>query len=207
MASLKKTYKREWSALQWAILWCTDPTQRNWLWYGGRGITVCPEWQSSFETFLRDVGPKPKSGKSRSIWLGRLDVNGNYEPGNCAWVPRQRQITHRRFCHRIPCNGKELTLEEAGRELQISSECLRLRIVQQGMEPAEAIIRSLRKHRKCSVFLTHGGLTLSTLEWESKLGLTRGNLRIRLRRGMPLEKALQPGDFRKLSRPRKASIP
>jgi hypothetical protein len=75
------------------------------------------------------------------------------------------------------------------------------------MGASEAITHSLRKHRKNSVFLTHGGLTLSTLEWERKLGLTRGNLRNRLRRGMPLEKALRPGDFRKLSRPRKASSP
>lgn len=207
MALLRTQFRREWNALQWAIRWCTDPTHRNWPWYGGRGITVCPEWQSSFETFLNDVGPKPKHGKSRSIWLGRLDVNGNYEPGNCAWVPRQRQITHRRYCHRIPCNGKELTLEEAGRELGVSSDGLKNRILNQGMAPEQAISHRLRKYRKKSVFLAFNGVTLSTMEWENKLGLTRGNLRNRLRRGMPLEKALQPGDFRKLGRPRKALRP
>lgn len=201
MTSLATHYPREWNALQWAIRWCSVPTQRNWPWYGGRGITVCQQWQTSFAQFLKDVGPKPRHGKSRSIWLGRLDINKGYEPGNCAWVPRQRQITHRRSCHRILCNDKELTLEEAGRELGISSERLRLRIVHQGMEPAEAITCSLRKHRKSSVFLTHGGLTMSTLEWERLLGLSRGNLRNRIRRGMPLEKALQPGDLRKISRP------
>lgn len=205
MASLKNQFKREWNALAWAIRWCTDPMHRNWPWYGGRGITVCPAWIDSFETFLKDVGPKPKDSNSRLIWLGRLDVNKGYEPGNCAWVPRQRQITHRRFCHRIPCNDKELTIEEAAREMGICADRLRLRIVQQGMDPSEAVSRSLRRHRKNSVLLTHGGATMSTLEWENKLGLTRGNLRNRLRRGMPLEKALQPGDFRKLRRPRKVS--
>jgi hypothetical protein len=100
-----------------------------------------------------------------------------------------------------------LTLEEAGRELQVSSDGLKNRILSQGMTPEQAIAHRLSKYRKKSVFLTFNGVTLSTMEWESKLGLKRGNLRLRLQRGIPLEKALQPGDFRKLSRPRKASIP
>lgn len=207
MASLKHQYKREWNALAWAIRWCTDPTHRNWPWYGGRGITVCPQWQNSFETFLNDVGPKPKHGKSRSIWLGRLDVNGNDEPGNVAWVPRQRQVTHRRYCRRIPFNGQELTLEEVARELRISADGLRARVVTNGMQPEKAISQLMRGHRKNSIFLTFNGETLSTVEWGKRAELNRSTIRRRIKRGMSLEKALHLGDLRKLSRPRQASSP
>lgn len=205
MPTLRQLHRAEYRAWQWAIRWCNDPTLRAWPWYGGSGIIVCPQWMNSFEQFLKDVGPKP--GRSRSIWLGRLNVLGNYEPGNVAWVPRQRQITHRRNCCRIPCNGKELTVAEAGRALKVSIKGLRKRIKSRGMEAGEAIHASQHQYNRRTPLLTFEGETISARELEKKLGLKNKLLQTRLSRGMPLERALYSGDLRKLSRPRKASSP
>lgn len=78
--------------------------------YGGRGITMCREWEDSFEKFLEDVGRAPKS-KSR-VSLDRIDNNGNYEPGNVRWVNHRKQMNNRRVNVLTMFRGKLMTLGE-----------------------------------------------------------------------------------------------
>lgn len=88
---------------------CTNPRGTEWANYGGRGIEVCAEWRESFEAFLAHVGPKPTPSHS----IDRIDVNGNYEPGNVRWATQPEQNANRRpqarasHCKR----GHELTAD------------------------------------------------------------------------------------------------
>lgn len=79
---------RSWAA---ALQRCTNSNNPDFHHYGGRGIEVCQEWASSFETFYEEMGERPE-GTS----LDRVDPNGNYCKENCRWVDQSVQCYNRR---------------------------------------------------------------------------------------------------------------
>lgn len=79
---------------------CTNPAARSYRDYGGRGITVCPEWRADFWAFVAyvadNLGERPDGHT-----LDRIDNDGNYEPGNVRFATRSEQNRNRRSRKRV----------------------------------------------------------------------------------------------------------
>lgn len=63
--------------------------------YGQRGIIVYDKWKNDFKSFYEYVSKLNNYGEE-GYTLDRINVNGNYEPGNLRWVTRYDQTHNRR---------------------------------------------------------------------------------------------------------------
>lgn len=71
----------EYSAWWNAIDRCENPDRHNYNRYGGRGISMCPEWRNDFWEFLLHIGRRP----SPDLSLERINNALGYIPGNVKW--------------------------------------------------------------------------------------------------------------------------
>lgn len=95
--------------------------------YGGRGIRVCDAWQD-FSAFLAEMGRRPSPSHS----IDRIDVDGNYEVGNCRWATDIEQSNNRRTTFSVEYRGLTKPLADWARELGLQYHTLHRRLTKYG---------------------------------------------------------------------------
>lgn len=88
---------------------CRNPKHKAFRHYGGRGISVCPEWQESFEAF-RDWANM--FGYQKGLSIDRRDNNGPYHPKNCRWSTDAEQSRNKRNNHFFSAFGETKCLAD-----------------------------------------------------------------------------------------------
>lgn len=117
---------------------CYNKNKDNYSRYGGRGITICPEWlgEDGFINFYRWA---IDNGWFKGASIDRIDNDNGYSPDNCRWVNITIQQNNRSCNQRYLYNGKMLTISEISKETGIKYQLLYSRIRQKNMSVYDAI--------------------------------------------------------------------
>lgn len=107
----------------------------NWHLYGGRGIKVCDDWNSSFNHFMEWA---IANGYEEDLTLDRIDPDGNYCPENCRWATLGEQNNNKRTCVYVTIDGETKTVTEWCKLTGVNRMTAYNRI-RRGWSPIEAV--------------------------------------------------------------------
>lgn len=102
---------------------CSDPKNKDFPNYGGRGIKVCDRWLNSFENFLADMGVKPDG-----FTIDRKDNSLGYFPENCQWATKTDQNRNRDSNTFITIGNETCCMAEWERRIGASAGTIRHRL-------------------------------------------------------------------------------
>lgn len=164
---------------------CTNPATKGYENYGGRGITIAPEWEN-FERFWADMGRCPKGHT-----IERINNDGNYEPGNCRWATRAEQAVNTRHVRWLTLNGETHTLTDWARKLGLRSQILTKRLARGwSLENALTLPALSDQTRLTNRYIEFMGERHCVTDWAKLMGLPTGVLQARLHLGWSVERAL-----------------
>lgn len=120
---------------------CYSKTDKRYSEYGGRGISVCDEWKNDFMSFYNWA---MNNGYKDNLTIDRIDVNGNYEPGNCRWATWKEQENNRRNNRLITYNGQTKTAMEWSEICGIHSLTI-IKRLNSGWNVKDSLFKPVRK--------------------------------------------------------------
>jgi len=135
----KNNYKHGLSRTKAYAVWyamiqrCTNPNNKDFKYYGARGITVNPRWKN-VSNFVEDMG-NPEEG----LTLDRIDNNKGYEKDNCKWSTRYEQSNNKRDVEHISFMGRKQSLLSWCRELNLNYDNTHDRITRLGWDIERAL--------------------------------------------------------------------
>lgn len=135
-----RTASREIKSWQHAKSRCNNPDDPKYEAYGGRGITMCGSWSDSFAVFFEYMGRCPEG-----MTLDRIDVNGNYEPGNCRWATAATQARNRRDNVWVQTESGPMILKDFSVSHGVNYKALHYRVRRLGQDPAVAVAEMTNK--------------------------------------------------------------
>jgi len=119
--------------------------------------------------------------------IDRIDTNGNYEPGNCRWLPKAEQSKNRRNAVRYTIDGQTRSLHEWARSTGIPYRLLLSR--HRNNWPAERALTEPAGAQKLTANYRGRATTIANLARE--FGVNARTIVTRMRRGMTIEQAVE----------------
>ncbi len=170
---------------------CSNSNDKNYHHYGGRGISVCEEWDD-YVVFKEWA---LKYGYKEGLTIDRIDVDGNYEPSNCRWVDWNIQANNKRNNHYITYNNTTKSMMDWANEYNINYSTLRRRI-RDGWSPEKALTTPVDS--KEPITLEYNNKVQTVGEWAREVGIPYSTIINRLEDGWSVEQALTTLDDARL---------
>lgn len=162
---------------------CLNKNNNRYERYGGRGIKVCDRWLESVEHFVSDMGPRPSSKHS----IERIDIDGNYEPGNCVWATLEQQAKNRSNNTQITINGVTKNIQQWSADTGVCRTVI-LKRMRRGLSGEDLI----KKHQR--TLITVGVVTDTISGWSRRTGIKPATIASRIRDyGWTHERAVTEG--------------
>lgn len=162
---------------------CYNQNEERYADYGGRGITVCPEWlgENGIENFAKWA---LENGYAENLTIDRIDNNKGYSPDNCRWATNKEQQRNKRNNFIVIYKGKEMTLSEVSEITGINRATLSSRL-EKGLSIEEAI-----NFKKTDLRLSFNGVEKTLKEWSAEFGINYRTIHGRYSKGWSAEEVL-----------------
>ena len=125
----------------WILRRCNNPNDKNYPWYGGRGISCNFSGPEEFVHYVMGELGLRGSGDT----LDRIDNNGDYEPGNLRWADRTIQARNTRSTRLICFEGEEVPIVTLAERHGIPCSTLKARLDQLGWPIEKALHTPVRQ--------------------------------------------------------------
>lgn len=122
---------------------CNNKNNVEYKNYGGRGIKVCAEWNKP-DGLKNFAEWSIKNGYKENLTLDRINVNGNYEPSNCRWIPLEEQFKNMRKNVYVEYNGEKMIIADFSRRTGIDHRKVS-RYLKNGYSIEEILEKELKK--------------------------------------------------------------
>jgi hypothetical protein len=103
---------------------CGNPKNPNYDRYGGRGISVCDEWNDYIIFYEWAI----QNGYSDKLTLERKDNDLGYDPSNCKWATHKEQMNNNSRSNMLTHNGRTQSITMWAEELNIKTQTIQGRI-------------------------------------------------------------------------------
>jgi hypothetical protein len=161
---------------------CTNPKACGWKYYGGKGISIAPEW-ATFEQFFADMGPKPTPEHT----INRKDGRKNYSKENCEWATKLEQGQNKSNNRNLTLNGETHSVSAWARKLGVKRTLLFDRF-QMGWSDERILTTPM--DTTPTRMIEFRGKSQSVISWSNEIGIPRHVLYGRLANGWSVERTL-----------------
>ena len=122
---------------------CYSPKCKEYILYGGKGVTICDAWLNDFQAF-EDWAYS--NGYREHLTIDRIDNNGIYEPSNCRWATQYVQCQNRGGTLLIEIDGEIKSLSEWAVSTGLPYSTIKSRYYKH-CDRGKALIRPLRQRK------------------------------------------------------------